>query len=139
VAPATVEPSAQVTQPSPETAPLVPEPPPSEPPPAKEPVRTAKARVTLEASDIQRVVTRNRARIMTCFEQFKRDLPADEGDVKVRFTIYSSGRAEASTQGPLAAKAVGRCLEKQVARLRFPAHRDKEVTVVLPFGYRVTR
>jgi hypothetical protein len=85
------------------------------------------------------VVSRNRARIMTCFEQFKRDLPSDRGEVQVRFTIYSSGRPDAATQGPLASQPVGKCLEKQVERLRFPAHKDKEVTVVLPFGYRVTR
>ncbi|HEX5752273.1 MAG TPA: protein kinase [Archangium sp.] len=110
----------------------------AEPPATKSTVRTQK-RVTLEAADIQRVVSRNRARIMSCFEQFKRDLPSDEGNVQVRFTIYSSGKADAATQGPLAARPVGKCLEKQVERLRFPAHRDKEVTVVLPFGYRVTR
>ncbi|HYO55651.1 protein kinase domain-containing protein [Archangium sp.] len=110
----------------------------AEPPPTKASARTVK-RVSLEASDIQRVVSRNRARIMSCFEQYKRDLPADEGDVQVRFTIYSSGKADAATQGPLAARPVGRCLEKQVERLRFPTHRDKEVTVVLPFGYHVTR
>ncbi|WP_257454258.1 protein kinase domain-containing protein [Archangium lipolyticum] len=101
--------------------------------------RSPKTRVSLEAADVQRVVLRNRARIMACFEQYKRDLPADEGDVQVRFTIYSSGKADAATQGALATRPVGKCLEKQVERLRFPAHRDKEVTVVLPFGYRVTR
>ncbi|AKJ01586.1 serine/threonine-protein kinase [Archangium gephyra] len=110
----------------------------AEPPAAKAPSRTQK-RVTLEAADIQKVVSRNRARIMSCFEQFKRDLPSDEGNVQVRFTIFSSGKADAATQGPLATRPVGKCLEKQVERLRFPAHRDKEVTVVLPFGYRVTR
>lgn len=143
VAPAAVAGARQAAQaqppveppPAPETVAAQPEPPPQ----VKTQVRTSKALVTLEAVDIQRVVTRNRARIMSCFEQYKRDLPADEGDVKVRFTIYSSGKANAETQGPLAARPVGRCLEKQVERLRFPAHRDKEVTVVLPFGYRVTR
>ena len=110
----------------------------AEPPAAKTSARTQK-RVTLEAKDIQAVVSRNRARIMSCFEQFKRDLPSDEGNVQVRFTIFSSGKADAATQGPLASSPVGRCLEKQVERLRFPPHRDKEVTVVLPFGYRVTR
>jgi serine/threonine-protein kinase len=108
-------------------------------PPAAKTARTPAKRVTLEAADIQRVVSRNRARIMSCFEQYKRELPADEGQVQVRFTIFSSGKADAATQGPLAAKPVGKCLEKQVERLRFPPHRDKEVTVVLPFGYRVTR
>ncbi|QRN94972.1 serine/threonine protein kinase [Archangium violaceum] len=101
--------------------------------------RSPKTRVSLEVADIQRVVSRNRARLMTCFEKYKRDLPATEGDVQVRFTIYSSGKANATTQGALATQPVGRCLETQMERLRFPAHRDKEVTVVLPVGYRVTR
>ncbi len=119
--------------------------PPAEPvaPPVekkKAPARTTRTRrVTLEASDIQRVVSRGRARIMSCFEQHKSSLPSDEGEVRVRFTIYSSGKVSADTQGPLARTAVGRCLERQVERLRFPAHKDQEVTVVLPFGYRVTR
>jgi serine/threonine protein kinase len=141
VAPAAAAEAQQAAQAQPpvETPPEAVAAQPEPPPQVKTQVRTSKTLVTLEAVDIQRVVTRNRARIMTCFEQFKRDLPADEGDVKVRFTIYSSGKADAETQGPLAARPVGKCLEKQVARLRFPAHRDKEVTVVLPFGYRVTR
>ncbi|PTL79210.1 protein kinase [Vitiosangium sp. GDMCC 1.1324] len=131
-------PPAQVA-PAPVRGATEPEVQPEPPSQVKGSARTAKTRVSLEAADIQRVVSRNRARIMTCFEQYKRDLPADEGDVQVRFTIYSSGKADAATQGPLAARPVGKCLEKQVERLRFPAHRDKEVTVVLPFGYRVTR
>ncbi|HEX8433915.1 protein kinase domain-containing protein [Archangium sp.] len=145
VAPGAVAEAAQVPPPAQQDVASTPEavaPPEAqlEPTPGvKEPVRTTKARVTLEAGDIQRVVSRSRARIMTCFEQFKRDLPADQGEVQVRFTIYSSGRPDASTQGPLATQPVGKCLEKQVERLRFPAHKDKEVTVVLPFGYRVTR
>lgn len=134
-------PSAQEPPPAQTALAAAPEPaeaPSAEPPPSKTAARTVK-RVTLEAADIQRVVSRNRARIMSCFEQYKRDLPADEGQVQVRFTIFSSGKAAADTQGPLAARPVGKCLEKQVERLRFPAHKDKEVTVVLPFGYRVTR
>jgi serine/threonine-protein kinase len=112
---------------------------PEETAPVKAPVRTTKARVTLEAGDIQRVVSKGQARISTCFEQYKRDLPTDEGEVKVLLSIFASGRTNAVTQGPLAKQPVGRCLEKQVERLRFPAHLDKEVTVVMPFAYRVTR
>ncbi|MCY1075567.1 protein kinase domain-containing protein [Archangium lansingense] len=141
---AEASPSAQVPPPAQTALAAAPEaaeaPPaaPAEPVPSKTSARTVK-RVSLEAADIQRVVNRNRARIMSCFEQYKRDLPADEGQVQVRFTIFSSGKADAATQGALATRPVGKCLEKQVERLRFPAHRDKEVTVVLPFGYRVTR
>ncbi|HEX8826019.1 MAG TPA: AgmX/PglI C-terminal domain-containing protein, partial [Archangium sp.] len=143
---AEAQPATQLPPPTQETLAAVPaavaSPPAEEtesPAPVKEPARTAKTRVTLEAGDIQRVVARGRARIMSCFDQYKRELPSDQGEVQVRFTIFSSGRTEASIQGPLATQPVGRCLEKQVERLRFPAHRDKEVTVVQPFGYRVTR
>jgi serine/threonine protein kinase len=108
------------------------------PPVVKEQARPAK-RVTLGAATVQRVVSRNQERIMTCFEQYKRDLPSNEGLVQVHLSIYASGKASASMDGPLAGKLVGRCLKKQVERLRFPAHKDKEVTVVLPFKYRVTR
>ncbi|HSP80425.1 MAG TPA: protein kinase [Myxococcaceae bacterium] len=131
--PTALAPEAAVAQAAPE---------PAEPPAEtrKAPTRTTRTRrVTLEASDIQRVVSRGRARIMSCFEQHKASLPSDEGEVRVRFTIYSSGKVKADTQGPLARTAVGQCLERQVERLRFPAHKDQEVTVVLPFGYRVTR
>jgi serine/threonine-protein kinase len=126
-------PTPEVPAPEPEAAVVEPA-----PPMVKEQARPAK-RVTLGAADIQRVVKRNQERAMTCFERYKRDLPSDEGTVQVDFTIYSSGKASASTQGALARKPVGRCLEKQMERLRFPAHRDKEISVVLPFKYRVTR
>jgi serine/threonine-protein kinase len=122
-----------------------PEPAPAEPAPVAEPVQppvrtSSKGRVvTLEAADIQRTVNRGRASIKTCFEQYKADLPSDTGEVRVRFTIYGTGRVKAAAQGPLASAPVGRCLEKKVERLRFPQHRDKEVTAEMNFDYRVQR
>ncbi|WP_245815077.1 protein kinase domain-containing protein [Cystobacter ferrugineus] len=98
-----------------------------------------KVPATLEVADIQRVVTRNRASYLSCFERHKEDLRADEGEVRMRFTIQASGRAETSTQGALAERPLGKCLEQKLNRLRFPAHRGDAVTVVLPLGYRVTR
>ena len=68
-----------------------------------------------------------------------RDLPADEGDVRVSFLISASGRADATIQGPLGERQVGRCLEKELERLRFPAHKGEPVEVQVPIGYRVTR
>jgi serine/threonine-protein kinase len=124
-------------QPTDSTPAPEPQPPPTSAPAA---VESQKPRAPVLGSDgIQRVVSRNQARIMTCFDQFKRDLPSDKGAVQVHFTIYSSGKADAATQGPLASKPVGRCLEKQLERLRFPVHRDKEISVVLPLAYHVTQ
>jgi serine/threonine protein kinase len=102
--------------------------------------KTVKPRlVTLGIADVERVVARGRSRIVTCFEKFKQDLPTNSGVVRVQLSIAASGRVKATTQGPLAAKPVGQCLETQAERLRFPAHRDQEVNVVLPFDYTVTR
>ncbi|WNG21959.1 serine/threonine protein kinase [Cystobacter fuscus] len=98
-----------------------------------------KVPASLEVADIQRVVTRNRASYLPCFERHKEDLRADEGEVRMRFTIQPSGRAETSTQGALAERPLGKCLEQKLNRLRFPAYRGDAVTVVLPLGYRVTR
>ncbi|NMO20628.1 protein kinase [Pyxidicoccus fallax] len=108
--------------------------------PAPEPrVTGTKKLVTLGIEDIQRVVSRGRARITGCFERFKADLPSTQGEVQVQLTIASSGKVQAGTRGPLASSGVGRCLETQAEKLRFPAHRDQEVTVVMPFSWRVTQ
>jgi serine/threonine-protein kinase len=95
--------------------------------------------VTLGIDDVERVVSHGRARIASCFERNKGDLPTDTGVVRVQLSIASSGRVKATTQGPLASKSVGQCLESQAEHLRFPAHRDQEVNVVLPFDYTVKR
>ncbi|AKQ68146.1 Tyrosine-protein kinase masK [Myxococcus hansupus] len=100
---------------------------------------TAQKRVTLGIEDVQRVVSRGRSRISSCFERFKADLPSSQGEVQVQLTIVGSGKVRAGTRGPLASSNVGRCLETQAERLRFPAHRDQEVTVVMPFTWRVTQ
>ncbi|MET0401791.1 MAG: protein kinase [Cystobacter sp.] len=103
--------------------------------------RTGKAKTpaSLEVSDIQRVLTRNRASYLPCFEKHKEDLRADEGEVRMRFTIHASGRAETTTEGALASRPLGRCLERKLERLRFPSHGGDAVSVVLPLGYRVSR
>ncbi|WP_223643856.1 protein kinase [Corallococcus sp. EGB] len=98
-----------------------------------------KGPVTLDIDDIQRVVSGGRSKITGCFERYKSDLPAASGEVQVQLTIVSSGKVRAGTRGPLASTAVGRCLETQAENLHFPAHRDQEVTVLMPFSWKVTQ
>lgn len=143
-APATGEPTPAGTAPAnPAVEPAVPPEVPEGKPqatPKETTARTGKPRpVTLGIGDVERVVSRGRSRIASCFEKYKQDLPADTGVVRVQLAIAASGKVKATTQGPLASKAVGQCLESQAERLRFPAHRDQEVNVVLPFDYTVTR
>ncbi|MHA7629031.1 protein kinase domain-containing protein [Corallococcus sp. M7] len=99
----------------------------------------AKEPVTLGIDDIQRVVSGGRSKITGCFERYKSDLPAASGEVQVELTIVSSGKVRAGTRGPLASTPVGRCLETQAQSLRFPVHRDQEVTVLMPFSWKVTQ
>jgi serine/threonine-protein kinase len=112
----------------------------SEAPPPR-PVRPVAPRpIELGLPDIQRVVSRDRALVMGCFQTYKDELPSDSGQVTVQFSILASGKVStAEAQGPLAGTGVGKCLEQRVSRLKFPVHRDKEVTLALPFEYRVAR
>jgi serine/threonine-protein kinase len=96
--------------------------------------------VTLDASDIQRVVNKGRGPILECFESFKEELPGEQGQVSVSFTILGSGKVTHARVGDsLGGSRVGRCLEQRVGKLRFPAHKDKEISLSLPFGYRIQR
>ncbi|RYZ33052.1 MAG: AgmX/PglI C-terminal domain-containing protein, partial [Myxococcaceae bacterium] len=112
---------------------------PEEPTPRKNSARVPKEKVTLGIEDIQRVVSSGRSKITGCFERYKSNLPSTAGEVQVQLTIVSSGKVRAGTRGPLASTDVGRCLETQAQRLHFPAHRDQEVTVLMPFSWKVTQ
>ncbi|MDQ3263022.1 MAG: protein kinase [Myxococcota bacterium] len=96
--------------------------------------------VQLDAAAISKVVSGGTGSIMKCFESFKSELPSDQGKVLVKFTIVSSGKVSATeVQGALGSTGVGACLAKNVSRLRFPAHTDREITLTQAFGYTVQR
>jgi hypothetical protein len=96
--------------------------------------------VKLDAARIQRVVNAGGASINQCFDKYKKDLPADEGQTNVTITVVSSGKvSQAEVSGSLAGTAVGKCLRERVSRLRFPAHTDQSVTFAQPFAYHVQR
>ncbi len=94
--------------------------------------------VTLTAPLILKVVSAHKPAIYNCFQQHKGDLPADEGKLKVTFTIVSSGKVSAA-QSELSDKQVGRCVEQVVKGMHFPVHKDKEVSLTLPFEWQVKR
>jgi len=96
--------------------------------------------VQLDAAMISKVVARGTGSIMKCFESFKAELPSDQGKVLVKFTIISSGKVSATeVEGALGNTRVGECLARNVSRLRFPAHTDREITLTQAFGYTVRR
>jgi serine/threonine-protein kinase len=98
----------------------------------------AKLPIKLGLPEVQRVVSRERGSVMSCFQDHRDELPSAKGQVTVQFSILSSGKVTgAATQGALSGTPVGRCLEQRVTRMKFPVHRDKQVTLALPFEYRV--
>ena len=121
----------------PEAPPAATPPVPDEAPAGETSAQGERSQASLEVADVLRVVSGQRARITACFERYKRELPAYEGDVQVLFTIVASGKAQVAVQGALADTRVGQCLEKQLKRLRFPAHREDAVVLRVPLGYSV--
>jgi serine/threonine-protein kinase len=152
-APAIASPPVAVTPPSnpvpidtspPVDAPKPPDPPENtvvnKPPPNPKPHPPPSGPVKLDAVSIQKVVTRGSGPIMQCFETYKGELPAERGQVSIRFTIVQSGKVTgAQTVGTLAGSKVATCLEQRVARLQFPRHVDQEITLSAPFQYQVRR
>lgn len=112
--------------------------PPTQSPRPKPPVEPTRARLT--PAEIRKVVSKGQVPIMRCFEQHKEDLTQETGEVTVKFTIQSTGRVldAVVTSGEVGAP-VKECLVAQMAALRFPPHKDKEVTLSVPFAYRVRR
>ncbi len=103
--------------------------PPPPPPPPKEP-----RLVQLSIGDITKVVGKAYGGIAKCFSEHKDDLPSTKGQAKVTFTIVGSGKVTAASSD-MSEKPVGRCLEVQVKALKFPANKDKEISLTLPFAY----
>ncbi len=91
--------------------------------------------VVLTNSMILGVVKKNAGLVYKCFEQFKDDLPEDQGVIEVTFTIGSSGKVINATSA-MANKGVGKCVEERMRALKFPAHVDKQVTATLPLQYK---
>jgi len=110
-----------------------------EPPDAgRKPVEVAKP-VPLTPQAIATQVAYARARLLACFEKHREALSSAEGQVTLTFTIQQAGNvsdARVSAGGgensPLSA-----CIVAQIKTMRFPRHTDKEVTVNLPFVYKV--
>ena len=89
----------------------------------------------LEYGVVQRVIGRGHAALSKCFLEHEADLPSIEGQVMVTFTIDDLGQVtEASTD--MKNKPVGKCLEAQVKKLRFPSKRYTRTKLTLPLGYK---
>jgi len=92
--------------------------------------------VELNADNVQKILNRSSGPIRACFETFMRELPGEEGQVAVTFTILGNGKVvNAKVASAFSGTKVGRCVEQRVAKVRFPAHKDKEISLTLPFGY----
>ena len=96
---------------------------------------TAVRPIVLTTLDVQRVINRSSGVIARCFEQHKQEI-GPQGQVNVRLTIARSGKVkQAAMEGEVT--ALGRCIEGHVRAMKFPEHKDEEVTLTVPFAYEV--
>lgn len=110
------------------------------PPPAERDAGTLArpaAPVLLTPAVITRVVKLNQVQVMSCFQQHREELKADRGTVNVAFRILRSGQVS-EARAELGGR-VGACLEARVKALKFPRHRDAEVSLTLPLIYELKR
>jgi hypothetical protein len=106
--------------------------------PAKgsEPPRAARLQELTER-DIENVTGQNRAAFYRCFEAHQKDLPSDQGQITVTFSVLGSGQvSHAQVEGPFAGTQVGQCLVQRISALKFPKNASRETRLGLPLAYR---
>ncbi len=136
-APVAAPAASVVPPPTPRTPAADPAPKPEPRPSAPRPARSAPVQLT--ERDIAGVVSRSSDSILGCFEKFRSTLSATEGEVTLTMTILQSGAvsdARVATPG-FESNPLSACIVRQVKALRFPRNVDREVTISLPFRYRV--
>ncbi|MBI5547180.1 MAG: protein kinase [Deltaproteobacteria bacterium] len=96
--------------------------------------------VSLTPQAIAGQVGRSRTRLLACFERHRAALGSAEGQVTLTFTILQAGTVSAArvSSPGFEASPLSACIVEQIRAMRFPRHTDKEVTVNLPFVYKVT-
>ncbi|MGC4122795.1 MAG: protein kinase [Myxococcales bacterium] len=104
----------------------------------KAPVDVARP-VQLTPQIIAAQVGRSRARLLACFEKHREALSSSEGQVTLTFTILQAGNVSDAkvSSGGVQSSPLSSCIVEQIKAMRFPRHTDKEVTVNLPFVYKV--
>jgi hypothetical protein len=106
--------------------------------PSRAPAAPAVQVEPLSAETLQSVVARAQPRFAACLKRYVATLPAGSGQVKVELAVAASGvvaTAHASIPGA-PAPDLAACLEREVRRLRFPRHRDREVRFAFPLVYK---
>ena len=103
----------------------------------KVPVITA-APIVLTEKVVQRVVSEYRRQLEACCQKYKDDLPSAQGQMRITFTIATSGKVTNATS-EFDNKEVGKCLGKIVKGMRFPRHKPNDVTLTLPVSYTVAK
>jgi len=96
---------------------------------------------SLSAREVQQRIAARHAKILACFQAGRSSLTQKEGKVLITFTVAGSGRVTAARLDTpeLAGTPIGSCIAKQIRAIEFPRSRDKELTISVPFLYRVTQ
>ncbi|HEY3450278.1 MAG TPA: protein kinase [Myxococcales bacterium] len=102
------------------------------------PVEVARP-VQLTPQLIATQVAKSRTRLLACFEKHREALSSSEGQVTLTFTILQAGTVSDAkvSSGGVNSSPLSNCIVEQIKAMRFPRHTDREVTVNLPFVYKV--
>ncbi|MBW1873359.1 MAG: AgmX/PglI C-terminal domain-containing protein, partial [Deltaproteobacteria bacterium] len=102
----------------------------------KPPVR--RPRPKLSQKMIEKVMRRKGALLQRCADQYLvQENLGKTVALKLKFTIASSGRVEQAGLIPasLETTGFGRCLIKRVRALKFPRHRDRNISISFPLTF----
>jgi serine/threonine protein kinase len=117
---------------APDPTPKNPDPPPTplEPAPVANAPRMARA-VMLTRQDVAQVLQRNTAKILSCGESHRAELPPD-GVVKVLFSIRANGTVQGAkvTTDSVTERALGKCLVQRLSALKFPKNVNDPALVI---------
>jgi serine/threonine-protein kinase len=91
----------------------------------------------LTVADIERTFNKHMGALNACGAQHRAVLPA--GGVKIALVIGSDGTVKNAVLAPTSIQGTGldSCLSKIVARMRFPAHKDAEMSVTVPLQFQI--
>jgi len=87
--------------------------------------------VVLDRQDVAQVLQRHGARILSCGETHRQDIPED-GVVKVLFTVENSGSVKDArvTTESLVKRGLGLCLVQKLSALRFPKNANHPELII---------
>jgi serine/threonine protein kinase len=111
---------------------------PHNPPPRAHKAAPPEKLAVLDQKRMKPVLETAHPRLTACLRRYSADLPAQEGQIIIEVTVASSGKVSAAraTMPEVRSSGLATCLTSEATNMRFPRHRDSEVTFKFPLVYK---